>query len=66
MTKPNIDTLEAIAVKNMMDFLVSQARDIPIGDKKRDDERIKTLAERYKSLTGQYYIYHDDWKREID
>jgi hypothetical protein len=59
--KPSINSLESIAVKNQIDFYVSQSLTTHPDNRKFYDERIKDLSSRYKVLTGEYYKYE---KRE--
>lgn len=60
MSKPSIDTLEAIALRNRLDMIILQARSSPTEAKQFYENQAKPLAERYKQITGEHYIYYPE------
>lgn len=62
--KLNLDSLEAVAIQNQLDVeMVLASCDTMLRTMERR-ERIESLTQRYKNLTGQDYIYDDKrWRK---
>ena len=65
MSKPSIERLEVMAIQNQLDVIVWTT----VKDQKESRlqyERKKDLLKRYKTLTGEDYVYQDVRRNLID